>query len=58
MDRLHPGHKILLSRALLRCDTRLTVGVTSPALLTRKTLPELIQVWSDNLARCHKDSHK
>lgn len=42
-DRLHPGHKILLSTALLRCDTRLTVGVTSPALLTRKTLPELIQ---------------
>jgi len=46
-DRLHPGHKILLTTALLRCDTRLTVGVTSPALLTRKTLPELIQPVDD-----------
>ena len=26
-----------------RCDTRITVGVTSPALLTKKLLPELIQ---------------
>ena len=26
-----------------RCDTRITVGVTSPALLNKKLLPELIQ---------------
>jgi len=42
-DRLHQGHKILLSAALLRCDTRVTVGVTSPCLLKKKLLPELIQ---------------
>ena len=48
-DRLHPGHKILLSTALLRCDTRLTVGVTSPVLLTRKTLPELIQPMDERM---------
>ena len=48
-DRLHRGHKILLSTALLRCDTRLTVGVTSAALLARKTLPELIQPVEDRM---------
>ena len=48
-DRLHPGHKVPLSTAVLRCDTRLTVGVTSPALLTRKTLPELIQPVEDRM---------
>ena len=42
-DRLHPGHKILLSSALLRCDRRLTVGVTARDLLSKKVLPELIQ---------------
>jgi len=41
-DRIHAGHKILLSEAILRCTKRLTVGVTSPALLQNKTLPELI----------------
>ena len=48
-DRLHPGHKVLLSTAVLRCNTRLTVGVTSPALLTKKTLPELIQPVEDRM---------
>ena len=49
-DRLHPGHKILLSSALLRCDRRLTVGVTAPELLTKKVLPELIQPVSERMA--------
>ena len=48
-DRLHVGHKVLLSTAVLRCDTRLTVGVTSSKLLTRKTLPELIQPVEDRM---------
>ena len=48
-DRLHTGHKVLLSTAVLRCDTRLTVGVTSSKLLTRKTLPELIQPVEDRM---------
>jgi len=41
-DRLHTGHKVLLSSAVLRCTDRLTVGVTSTNLLTKKTLSELI----------------
>ena len=48
-DRLHPGHKILLSSALLRCSSRLTVGVTGPALLTGKVLPELLQPVSQRI---------
>jgi len=42
-DRLHAGHKILLSTALLRTREKLTVGVTSPCLLGKKTLTELIE---------------
>ena len=53
-DRIHPGHKILLSTALLRCDTRVTVGVTCPALLTRKLLPELIQPVQDRIDGVNK----
>ena len=49
-DRLHAGHKILLSAALLRCDTCLTVGVTSPSLLTKKVLTELIQPVDQRVA--------
>lgn len=32
-DKLHIGHKILLSEAILRCRKRLTVGVTCDSLL-------------------------
>lgn len=33
-DRLHNGHKILLSEAALRCTERLTVGVTDTNMIT------------------------
>ncbi|XP_071628554.1 bifunctional coenzyme A synthase isoform X1 [Temnothorax longispinosus] len=42
-DRLHNGHKILLSEAVLRCTEKLTVGVTDTNLITGKILWELIQ---------------
>lgn len=35
-DRLHGGHKILLSEAILRCTDKLTVGVTDTNMLTGK----------------------
>lgn len=35
-DKLHIGHKILLSEAILRCCKRLTVGVMSDSLLQCK----------------------
>jgi phosphopantetheine adenylyltransferase/dephospho-CoA kinase len=36
-DRLHAGHKILLSEAVLRCTRKLTVGVTDTSMLKCKT---------------------
>ncbi|KAL8624119.1 hypothetical protein ACOMHN_036122 [Nucella lapillus] len=41
-DRLHSGHRMLLSRSCLLCDKKITVGVTSQAMNARKTLKELI----------------
>ena len=36
-DRLHAGHKILLSEAVLRCTRKLTVGITDTGMLKCKT---------------------
>lgn len=36
-DRLHAGHKILLSEAALRCTRKLTVGVVDTPMLKCKT---------------------
>jgi phosphopantetheine adenylyltransferase len=36
-DRLHAGHKILLSEAVLRCTRKLTVGVADTGMLQCKT---------------------
>ncbi|CAG5088347.1 Similar to COASY: Bifunctional coenzyme A synthase (Sus scrofa) [Cotesia congregata] len=42
-DRLHNGHKILLSKAILKCSNKLTVGVTDSSMISRKILWELIE---------------
>lgn len=42
-DRLHVGHKILLTQAVLRARKRVVVGVTDDSMVKTKTLPELIQ---------------
>ncbi|XP_011308959.1 bifunctional coenzyme A synthase [Fopius arisanus] len=42
-DRLHNGHKILLSEAVLRCREKLTVGVTDETMIQGKILWELIE---------------
>ncbi|XP_037035462.1 bifunctional coenzyme A synthase isoform X1 [Bradysia coprophila] len=42
-DRLHVGHKILLTEAVLRARKRVVVGVTDDNMVKTKTLPELIQ---------------
>jgi len=49
-DRIHAGHKILLTTALLRCDMKLTVGVTGSQLLRKKILPELITPVGERIA--------
>ncbi|KAL0268613.1 UNVERIFIED_CONTAM: hypothetical protein PYX00_010475 [Menopon gallinae] len=65
-DRLHAGHKILLSQALLQCSKRLTVGVTDINMIRTKILWELIEPCEkriekvktfihevDNTVQCH-----
>lgn len=42
-DRLHNGHKIFLSQAVLRCKHKLCVGVTDTNMLSGKLLWELIE---------------
>lgn len=48
-DRLHSGHRLLLSAAALAAREHLIVGVSDAALLRSKLLPELIQPLG---ARC------
>lgn len=42
-DRLHNGHKVLLSEAALRATEKLIVGVTDISMLKNKVLWELIE---------------
>uniref|UniRef100_A0A1B6JTY9 Bifunctional coenzyme A synthase n=1 Tax=Homalodisca liturata TaxID=320908 RepID=A0A1B6JTY9_9HEMI len=42
-DRLHYGHKIMLSEAILRCKKKITVGVTDTQMLKSKKLWELVE---------------
>ncbi|XP_037949423.1 bifunctional coenzyme A synthase isoform X2 [Teleopsis dalmanni] len=41
-DRIHIGHKIFLTQAVLRACRRLVVGVTTSKMTKSKVLPELI----------------
>jgi phosphopantetheine adenylyltransferase len=45
-DRLHVGHKLLLTTSLLSTKTRLRVGVTGPELLKKKKYAELLQPFN------------
>ncbi|EZA48353.1 hypothetical protein DMN91_008338 [Ooceraea biroi] len=49
-DRLHNGHKILLSEAALRCTERLTVGVTETNMISGKLLWELIEPCTQRIS--------
>ncbi|KAG8235527.1 hypothetical protein J437_LFUL013489 [Ladona fulva] len=48
-DRLHNGHKILLTEASLRCSKKLTIGVTDESMVKSKTLCELIEPCSERI---------
>ncbi|XP_071443360.1 bifunctional coenzyme A synthase [Hetaerina americana] len=48
-DRLHNGHKILLSEAILRCNQKLTIGVTDSSMVKNKLLCELIQPCEERI---------
>ncbi len=49
-DRLHAGHKILLTDALLRCRRKMTIGVTDTQMIKKKVLPELILPCQQRIA--------
>jgi phosphopantetheine adenylyltransferase/dephospho-CoA kinase len=49
-DRLHIGHKMLLSECVLLTRTRLLIGIADGPLLAKKKLAELIE---DIDVRCH-----
>ncbi|ELU10151.1 hypothetical protein CAPTEDRAFT_149109 [Capitella teleta] len=42
-DRIHTGHKILLSEACVRCQDAITIGVTDGPMIESKTLHDLIE---------------
>lgn len=44
-DRLHNGHRLLLSQSCLLCDKALVIGVTDDAMNKKKLLKELIWQW-------------
>ncbi|CAG0914400.1 unnamed protein product [Notodromas monacha] len=48
-DRLHSGHKVLLSDAVMRTKKHLTVGVTDGPLIRSKKLKELIEPCLDRM---------
>lgn len=45
-DRLHDGHKVLLSQSCLLCDNKLTIGITDGERNKKKLLWELMQAYS------------
>ena len=50
-DRIHNGHKIMLSEAVLLTRNRLLIGMTSESMLKKKKLAEIIQSFDE---RCEK----
>ncbi|KAH0948898.1 hypothetical protein HN011_006343 [Eciton burchellii] len=50
-DRLHNGHKIMLSEAVLRCTENLTVGVTDINMISGKLLWELIEPCTQRISK-------
>ncbi|CAD1473918.1 unnamed protein product, partial [Heterotrigona itama] len=49
-DKIHNGHKIFLSEAVLRCTEKLTIGVTDTNMLSAKLLWELIEPCSTRIS--------
>ena len=48
-DRIHNGHKILLSEGALKCEKMLTVGVTDESMLQSKKVADLIESSEDRI---------
>lgn len=50
-DRLHIAHKLLLTEAMLRARTKVTIGVTEENMLKSKSLWELIEPVNYRIAK-------
>ncbi|GJQ12752.1 hypothetical protein GpartN1_g4543.t1 [Galdieria partita] len=50
-DRLHAGHRLLLSVAAWNCRRHLRIGVTGPSLLANKQWKELIEPFEQRVAQ-------
>ncbi|KAH9499294.1 hypothetical protein Btru_003638 [Bulinus truncatus] len=46
-DRLHTGHKLLLNESCLRCEKKLTVGITDGERNKKKSLWELMEPYEE-----------
>ncbi|KAK5578901.1 hypothetical protein RB653_008576 [Dictyostelium firmibasis] len=46
-DRMHPGHKVMLTMAALICSEYMEVGVTDNSILTSKKFSQLIAPFED-----------
>ncbi|XP_055329139.1 bifunctional coenzyme A synthase-like [Paramacrobiotus metropolitanus] len=53
-DHIHAGHKVLLTNAILRCQKRLTIGLTVQEMLQKKRLADLIQPIEQRKEILHK----
>lgn len=48
---MHLGHRLLLTQACLVTKTTLHVGVTTDALLTKKSYANFIEPYADRVAQ-------
>ncbi|CAF4355396.1 unnamed protein product [Rotaria socialis] len=49
-DRLHNGHKLLLTESALLCDEKIVVGVTDGVMIENKVLAEVIESVTDRMS--------
>ncbi|KAA6328127.1 MAG: pantetheine-phosphate adenylyltransferase, partial [Streblomastix strix] len=52
-DRLHPGHRVLLTTAMLASRDKVHIAVTAPSMLQKKKYKELVQPYllRENIVR-------
>ncbi|CAF1115784.1 unnamed protein product [Adineta steineri] len=49
-DRLHNGHKLLLTESALLCDEKIVVGITDGIMIQNKVLAEVLEPIADRMS--------
>ncbi|CAF0990536.1 unnamed protein product [Rotaria sordida] len=49
-DRLHNGHKLLLTESALLCDEKIVIGVTDGVMIKNKVLAEVVEPINDRMS--------